>query len=256
MEGVYNHKAVKIRARSLLLSRFCDSNIDPVFGECGFDMKRLLSFVLGLSFLFISCTTTSKPSEQVAETSPAMTSVSVTSTSTTTSTSTPTLTLEPSATATEAPKATATPEIQDITFTNTDGVDVTMPECTGPNAAQNCMDYLSKNALWVTGDPENNFRATTSNRDVVRVGNLIKKIPGYIPIPNGYPHLWIPGDTRPYIDFFNYSLGSGTLIYFQDQQEKTKTLYVDGVTPDQLISQLDSGMISIPNPNPTTTPTP
>jgi hypothetical protein len=220
-------------------------------------MKRLLLPVIVLSFLFISCATTQNASEPTAAVkfTPSQTSVSLTSTASIPIPASASPSPEPSVTATEAPKAMATLEIQDITFTNTDGVNITMPECTGPNAAQNCMDYLSKNALWVTGHLRDNDWFGLGNHDAVKVASVVKKIPGYKPTPSFYPQT-LSDPSQFYIDFIYYPLGSGTVIYFQDQQKHTNVIYINGVTPDDLSYQLSSGTVEVPNPNPTTAPTP
>lgn len=161
-------------------------------------------------------------------------------------TATPGIVITP--TTTEAP--TKTPEIQNITFTNTDGVSITMPEFTGPDAAQNAMNFLSKNALWVTGDFRSNDWFTFNNRDAVKVAKPILKIPGYdAKSGDVYPHS-LSDPKQSYIDFNYNTLGTGTVIFFQDQQKNTKVLYIDGVTAENLSGELQSGSVSVPTATP------
>ena len=205
-------------------------------------INRWLTLFILFAFLFNACSTATQ--------SPTATEVPPTQTYAPTETFTPEPTATAPATNTETPAPTKTPEIQDITFTNTDGVDITMPEFTGTDAAQNAMDYLSKNAIWVTGDFRSNDWLTYSNRDALKVISPIMKIPGYSPKSGDvYPHS-LSDPKQSYIDFSYYTLGNGTVIYFQDQQKNTKVLYIDGIISADLSGQLQSGAVSVPAATP------
>ena len=115
-----------------------------------------------------------------------------------------------------------------------------MPECTGPNAVQTCMIYLSKNMFWFSGDVRNADSAIMGT-GAEKTWKEISKIQGY---KGG--HTYSDAPNAPYSDIYFYGVDNKTIVLFLDANGAIKTICIDDTDYEDLNNNLKAGTVSIP----------
>ena len=214
-------------------------------------MKKILFLLIVPGILLASCasrtpvTVTSVPTTTAiaTETSIPATVTALGGTQVTTATD---------STLTVTPVGETLPTPKEITFTTSGGVEVKMPEFGGEGisseeATKEALQYVSDNALWVSGDiRQTNWNdVNNATASVKKTFKEYKTLPGYTVNGGTYADV----NSLEYVVIYVGGVTGGSLVEYLLPSGDLASVFISGSDPTTLYNQLHSGEVSIPKPS-------